>query len=57
MEENKRESIKAELEMVTKTLLAVELLFNNDFVTGVVSRLYYSIFYHIRALLLTKKFC
>ncbi|NOR21558.1 MAG: HEPN domain-containing protein [Candidatus Aminicenantes bacterium] len=53
-EENKRENIKNELDRASKTLLEADLLFNNNFITGAVSRLYYSLLYTIRALLLTK---
>ena len=54
MEENKRENIQAELDGAEKTLLEAELLFKNGFFKGAVSRLYYSLLYSIRALLLTK---
>lgn len=54
MEENKRENIQGELEGAEKTLSEADLLFNNDFFKGAVSRLYYSLLYSIRALLLTK---
>jgi uncharacterized protein (UPF0332 family) len=51
-EENKKENIKAELEGAAKTLLEADLLFKNSFFKGAVSRLYYSLLYSIRALLL-----
>ena len=54
MEENKRENIQAELEGAKKTLSEADLLFKNGFFKGAVSRLYYSLLYSIRALLLTK---
>ena len=54
MEENKKENIKEELDAAEKTFLEAELLFKNDFLKGAVSRLYYSLLYRIRALLLTK---
>ena len=54
MEENKRENIQAELEGAEKTLSEAELLFKNGFFNGAVSRLYYSLLYSMRALLLTK---
>jgi len=53
-EENKKENIKAELEGAAKTLLEADLLFKNSFSKGAVSRLYYSLLYSIRALLLIK---
>ena len=53
-EENKRENIQAELEGAEKTLSEANLLFKNGFFKGAVSRLYYSLLYSIRALLLTK---
>jgi len=53
-EENKKENIKAELEGAAKTLLEADLLFKNSFFKGAVSRLYYSLLYSIRALLLIK---
>lgn len=53
-EENKKENIKTELEGASKTLSEAELLFNNGFYSGAVSRLYYSLLFTIRALLLAK---
>ncbi|MCX5918079.1 MAG: HEPN domain-containing protein [Deltaproteobacteria bacterium] len=53
-EENKKQNIKAELEGAEKTLSEAELLFKNGFYSGAVSRLYYSLLYTIRALLLTR---
>ena len=53
-EENKKENIKTELEAVEKTSSEADLLFNGGFYSGAVSRLYYSLLYTIRALLLTK---
>jgi len=54
MEENKRGNIQAELEGAEKTLSEANLLFKNGFFKGAVSRLYYSLLYSVRALLLTK---
>ena len=54
IEENKKENIKIELDRAMKTLLEADLLFKNGFIIGAVSRLYYFLFYNIRALLLTK---
>jgi uncharacterized protein (UPF0332 family) len=53
-EENKKRNIKEELEAAEKTRSEAELLFQNGFFNGAVSRLYYSLLYRIRALLLTK---
>ena len=53
-EENIRVNIKEELEAAGKIFLESELLFKNGFFKGAVSRLYYSLLYYIRALLLTK---
>jgi len=53
-EENKKENIKTELDRASKTLLEAELLFNNGFIPGAISRLYYFLLYNIRAILLTK---
>jgi uncharacterized protein (UPF0332 family) len=53
-EENIRANIKEELEAAEKTFLESELLFKNGFFNGAVSRLYYSLLYRIRALLLSK---
>jgi hypothetical protein len=55
-EGNKKENIRIELDRAQKTLLEADLLFNNGFIIGAISRLYYSLFYYIRALLLTKGF-
>ena len=54
MEENKKENIKDELDAAEKAFLEAELLAKNDFLKGAVSRLYYSILYRTRAVLLTK---
>lgn len=53
-EENKKENIKAELERASRTLRDADLLFRDGSVLGAVSRLYYSLLYAVRALLLTK---
>jgi uncharacterized protein (UPF0332 family) len=52
--ENKRENIRAELERATESLSAAILLYENGFISDAVSRLYYFVLYHIRALLITK---
>lgn len=53
-EENKKENIKIELTRASEMLSEAELLYNNNFITGAVSRLYYSLLHTIRALLLTR---
>jgi uncharacterized protein (UPF0332 family) len=55
-EENKKENIKVELDRASKTLLEADLLFNNGFITGAVSRLYYFLLHTTKALLLTQGF-
>jgi hypothetical protein len=54
MEKNKRENIRAELERASEALSAAILLYENGFISDAVSRLYYFLLYHIRALLMTK---
>ena len=53
-EENKKTNIRVELEGAAKTFSEAELLFENGYYSGAVSRLYYSLLYEIRALLLTE---
>ena len=53
-DENRKENIRAELERATETLSAAMLLYENGFISDAISRLYYFILYHVRALLLTK---
>jgi uncharacterized protein (UPF0332 family) len=53
-EENKKKNIRLELDGAAKTFSEAELLFQNGFVSGAVSRLYYSLLYTIRAVLLTE---
>ena len=53
-DENRKENIRAELERATETLSAALLLYENGFISDAISRLYYFILYHVRALLLTK---
>jgi uncharacterized protein (UPF0332 family) len=55
-EENKRKNIKSELDKASEILSEANLLYKNDFISGAVSRLYYSLLHIIRALLLTKGF-
>ena len=53
-DENKRENIRVAMDKASKTLSEADLLFNSGFITGAVSRLYYSLLHSVRALLLTK---
>ncbi|MGA1864257.1 MAG: HEPN domain-containing protein [bacterium] len=53
-EENKRKNIKSELDKASEILSEANLLYKNDYISGAVSRLYYSMLHIIRALLLTK---
>jgi len=53
-EENKRENIREEMERAHEAIKAADLLFENGFLKDAVSKLYYSLLYSIRALLLTK---
>lgn len=50
---NKKENIGVELAKAGEMLLEAELLYNNGYVSGAVSRLYYSLLHNIRGLLLT----
>jgi hypothetical protein len=51
---NKKENIASELLKSAEMLSEAELLFNNGYFTGAVSRLYYALLHNIRGLLLTK---
>ena len=53
-EENRKENIRAELERAAEALKAADLLFENGYVGDTVSRLYYVVLYHVRAILLSK---
>ncbi|MBI3391833.1 MAG: HEPN domain-containing protein [Nitrospirae bacterium] len=55
-EENKRENIKVEMERSVRALREADVLFENELVSGAVSRLYYSLLYGMRALLLARGF-
>lgn len=55
-EENKKENIKSELDRASEVLLAADTLFNNGLVKDAISRLYYFLFYNLRALLLMEGF-
>ena len=54
IEENKRNNIHDELEKSSEIMQEAELLYNNGFINGAVSRLYYSSLHTVRALLLSK---
>jgi hypothetical protein len=52
--DNRRENIHAELERAAEALKAADLLFENGYVGDAVSRLYYVVLYHVRAILLSE---
>ncbi|MFY9141052.1 MAG: HEPN domain-containing protein [Thermacetogeniaceae bacterium] len=52
--ENIRENIRDEILKAANLLAAADLLAENGFINDAVSRLYYYLFYYIRALLLTE---
>jgi uncharacterized protein (UPF0332 family) len=53
-EDNRKENIRAELDRATEALAAATLLYENGYISDAISRLYYFVLYHIRALLLSK---
>jgi uncharacterized protein (UPF0332 family) len=53
-EENKKANIREEIDRANEAIRAANLLFENGFVRDSVSKLYYSLPYSIRALLLTE---
>jgi uncharacterized protein (UPF0332 family) len=53
-EENKKANIREEIDRAKDAIRAANLLFENGFVRDGVSKLYYSLLYNIRALLLTE---
>ncbi len=53
-EDNWKENIRAELGRATEAIAAATLLYENGFISDAVSRLYYFVLYHVRALLLSK---
>lgn len=53
-EENKKENIAEEIDRAREAMNAAKLLFDNGFLKDAVSRLYYSLLYGIRSLLLTR---
>ncbi len=54
-EPNKKANILEELERAKEAIKVATLLFENGFLKDAVSRLYYSLLYFVRALLLTKE--
>ena len=57
MADNQRDNIRAEFERATEALAASTLLYENGYISDAISRLYYFVLYHVRALrlLLTPK--
>jgi len=53
-DKNKKINVYEEMERADKAMAAARLLFDNNFLSDAVSKLYYSLLYTIRALLLTK---
>lgn len=53
-ERNKKTNIQVELEKASQSHKEAQILAQNDLFSGAISRLYYSVFHTVRALLLTK---
>jgi len=53
-EENKRANIREEIDRANEPSRAANLLYENGFLKDAISKLYYSVLYAIRALLLTE---
>jgi len=53
-DENKRANIREEMDRANEAIRASNLLFENGFLRDAISKLYYSLLYSIRALLLTE---
>lgn len=53
--ENIKAAVAEELNRADEAFRAAELLFENSLISDAVSKLYYYLLYHIRALLLTKE--
>ena len=53
-EENKKANIREEMDRANEAIRASNLLFENGFLRDAISKLYYSLLYSIRALLLTE---
>ena len=54
-EANKKDNIREEIEHANESMRAADLLFKNGFTRDAVARLYYSLLYTVRAMLLTKE--
>ena len=52
--ENRKKNITSELNKASEILSEANLLYDNGFISGAVSRLYYALLHTIKALLLTK---
>ena len=53
-EANKKDNVREEIEHANESMRAADLLFKNGFTRDAVARLYYSLLYTVRAMLLTK---
>ena len=53
-EANKKENVREEIVHANESMKAADLLFNNGFIRDAVAKLYYSLLYSVRAMLLTK---
>ena len=53
-EANKKDNVREEIEHANESMKAADLLFKNGFTRDAVARLYYSLLYTVRAVLLTK---
>ena len=53
-EGNKKANIREEIDRAKEAIRAADLLFENGFVRDGISKVYYFLLYHIRALLLTE---
>jgi uncharacterized protein (UPF0332 family) len=54
-EENKRENVGEEISRADESMRAADLLFDNGFMRDAVAKVYYSLLYMIRAILLTNR--
>ena len=52
-EANKKDNVREEIEHANESMRAADLLFKNGFTRDAVARLYYSLLYTVRAMLLT----
>jgi hypothetical protein len=53
-DKNAQDNIREEIERASEALKASDILFNHRLISDAVSKLYYYLLYHIRALLMTK---